>query len=180
MDWLTDVEGRLRRKNQILFAKDSPYLQELLELFQRQTHRTLVLWAFDLAAESVAALEKKYPGERRPGEALRAARDWAAGEIKMPLAQRKILDCHAFAKEISCRADIATCHAIGQACGVVHTVGHAIGYPVYDLTSLVYKFGLEHCREPVEFRRAQYVEKLLYWRTRSDDEGMRWANFMLR
>ena len=33
-------------------------------------------------------------------EALGVVKDWASGKIKMRLAQRKILDCHAFAKEI--------------------------------------------------------------------------------
>ena len=111
MDWLDEVRIRLKKRNQVLFAKDTEYLQDLAMLFRGQNHKTMVLWALDLAAEPVAELEEKYSDETRPREALEAARAWAEGKIKMRLAQRKILDCHAFAKEIDSREDIALCHA---------------------------------------------------------------------
>ena len=112
MDWLDEARIKLKKRNQVLFAKDSDFFQDLSLLFREQNHRTMVLWALDLAAESVAKLEEKCPDEPRIREALEAARAWAAGNIKMRLAQRKILDCHAFAKEIDSKEDIALCHAI--------------------------------------------------------------------
>ena len=180
MYWIDEVSLKVKKKNQVLFAKDSEYLQDLTMLFQNQTHRVMALWAFDLAAESIARLEAKYPEEKRPGEALEAARDWAAGKIKMRMAQRKILDCHAFAKEIDCKEDIAMCHAIGQACAVVHTVGHAIGYPIYDLTSIIYRLGIENCVQTVELRKQEYIEKLFYWNEHVCDYKGTWADFMLK
>lgn len=81
MYWLDEVNIRLKRKNQVLFAKDSAYLQDLAELLRNEEHRVLVLWALDLAAESVAMLESIYPKETRPREALESAREWAAGNI---------------------------------------------------------------------------------------------------
>lgn len=98
----------------------------------------------------------------------------------MRLAQRKILDCHAFAKEIDCKEDIAICHAIGQACAVVHTAGHAIGYPIYDLTSIIYRLGIENCSETVELRKQEYIEKLLYFNRHLCDYKGEWADFMLK
>lgn len=92
----------------------------MIMLFHNQNYRTITLWAFDFATESIAKLEEKYPSEKRPREALEASQDWAAGRIKMRLAQRKILDCYAFAKEINYKEDIAICHAIGQAYAIVH------------------------------------------------------------
>lgn len=180
MNWLDEARRKLQKKNQVLFAKDSEYLQDLTMLFQAQNHRTMALWAFDLAAESVSRLEKKYPDEKRPGEALEAAKDWAAGKIKMRPAQRKILDCHAFAKEIDCKEDIAVCHAIGQACAVVHTVRHAIGYPIYDLTSIIYRLGIESCAEAIEIRKQEYLDKLFYWNEHLCDHRGDWAGFMLK
>ena len=64
----------------------------------------------------------------------------------MPVAKKAILDCHAAAKELSSLADIAHYHAVGQACGTVLANGHAIGYPIYDLTSIVRKYGIENCK----------------------------------
>ena len=178
MDWMEEVKTRLGRKNQVLFSKDSPCLQDLRLLLQDQDRRLLILWALDFAEESAADLKEKYPEETRPEEALQAARDWASGRIKMPLARRKILDCHAFAKEINCKEDIAACHAVGQACSVVHTAGHAMGYPIYDLTSLIYHYGIESCREPAEARMAEYISRLLFWQKAFPDYKGEWAGFL--
>jgi len=180
MNWLDEAAARLKRKNQVLFAKDSEYLQDLTLLFQGQNHRVITLWAFDFAAESIAKLEEKYPREQRPREAFTAAQDWAAGKIKMRWAQRKILDCHAFAKEIEEKEDIAVCHAIGQACAVVHTAGHAIGYPIYDLTAVIYRLGIENCAEAVEKRKQDYIDRLFYWNAHCGDYKIAWAPFMRR
>ena len=178
MDWLDEVKARIKNKNQILFAKDSEYLQDLIIMFQNQDHKALILWSQDLAAESIMQLTEKYPEEKRPGEALKASKDWAAGKIKMRLAQRKILDCHAFAKEIASKEDIAICHAIGQACAVVHTAGHAVGYPIYDLTSIIYRFGIHNCVEAVERRKQEYLDKLFYWNARLAEHSEEWAGFL--
>ena len=180
MDWLDEVRTKLKRKNQVLFAKDAAFLQDLAILLREQNHRTIVLWALDLASESVAELEEKYPDETRPREALESAWAWAAGDIKMRLAQRKILDCHAFAKEIDSKEGIALCHAIGQACAVVHTAGHAMGYPMYELSSIVYQLGIENCREAVEQRKREYIRRLFYWSEHVGDYEGKWADFMLK
>lgn len=180
MDWLEEVKAKQKRKNQVLFAKDSEYIQDLIMLFGEQNHRVMVLWALDFAEESIEKLEAKYPEEKRPREALEAVREWAAGRLKMRPAQRKILDCHAFAKEIDNKEDIATCHAIGQACAVVHTAGHAIGYPIYDMTAIICHYGVENCREAVEQRKQEYIARLMYWSEHVDDYEGPWADFMLR
>lgn len=178
MNWIDEVQTKLKKKNQILFAKDSQYLQDLRLLFQEQSHRVLVLWAFDFADETIKRLREKYPNENRPQEALEAVRDWAAGKMKMRPAQQKILSCHAFAKDINCKEDIAMCHAIGQACAVVHTAGHAIGYPIYDLTSIIYKYGIETCSEAVETRKQEYITRLFYWNEHLNEYQGEWAKFL--
>ena len=77
------------------------------------------------------------------------------------------------------KEDIARCHAVGQACAVVHTVGHAIGYPIYDLTSIVYQYGIEHCVKAVEARKQEYMDRLFYWREHWKEYEGEWAEFML-
>ena len=106
------------------------------------------------------------------------ARLWAAGEIKMPEAKRFILNCHALAKESENPEAIALCHAVGQACSVVHTGGHAMGFPIYELTALVYRFGTGHCREIIERRRQEYLEKLLFWTRKAPSIPGPWASFL--
>lgn len=178
MDWLDEVRARDKRGNQVLFAKDSVFLEDLRSMISSQSHRALVLWALDLADESVTQLASRHPNDSRPREALDAARAWAAGEIKMRQAQQKILACHAVAKDIDSREDIAMCHAVGQACSVVHTVGHAIGYPLYDLTALVRRHGIDDCAAVVEARKSDYVERLIWWSGRPSVHGGTWANFI--
>ena len=179
MDWLDEVQNRVGRKNQVLFAKDSEFIADLAALIQEQNHRTMVLWAFEFADETVRKLLERYPNEKRLESAVLASKDWAAGKLKMPVAQRAILQAHAVAKEIDSLEDIALCHAIGQACGVVHANGHAIGFPIYDLTAIIRNYGVPECKWAVEARKRQYIERIYYWREHYKDHTYEWANFMM-
>ena len=95
----------------------------------------------------------------------------------MRQAQREILNCHALAKELTVQEDRARCHAIAQACSVVHTQGHAMGFPIYDLTAIVLHYGLEDCRMQVEKRVAAYEETLARWQRATPDPFRPWAAF---
>ncbi|MDO4460094.1 MAG: hypothetical protein Q4C42_08505 [Clostridia bacterium] len=96
----------------------------------------------------------------------------------MPIAKRAILDCHAVAKEIESEEDIARCHAIGQACGTVHANGHAVGFPIYDLTALIRENGTDNCDEIIRERVDYYLERLLYWKENHIHRSDKWAGFL--
>lgn len=179
-DWLDEVQQKLHRKNQILFSKESPILQELSFFIAEEDRRALVLWALELAQEDAKILQKQYPEEQRPQQAVAAARQWASGKIKMPQAKPAILSCHALARELTSPEDISLCHAIGQGCSVVHTPRHALGLPIYELTSIVRRVGVENCRKPVEQRATKHVETLLYWHTHWKEFPGEWAAFLCR
>ena len=152
--WLAEVKAKAKRKNQILFSKDSLLLTDLRHLIGQANRRALILWALELAEETARELAGKYPEDPRPRKAIAASKAGASGEIKMPIAKQAILNCHAMAKELADPADIARCHAVGQACSVVHTAGHALGYPMYALTAMVLKHGLDDCRDKRSRRSA--------------------------
>ena len=176
--WLAEVKAKAKRKNQILFSKDCLLLDELCQLIEQANHRVLVLWALELAEESARVLAEKYPEDFRPKEAVEAAASWAKGQIKMPIAKQAILNCHAMAKELENPPDITRCHAVGQACSVVHTAGHALGYPMYELTAIVLEQGLDNCRDAVE-RRVMYYEQRLRYRTEYEKTcQLNWAGFL--
>ena len=176
--WLAEVSAKAKRHTQILFSKDSLLLDNLHHLIGQANRRALILWALELAEETTRELAEKYPENHRPREAIAASRAWAAGEIKMPIAKRAILNCHAMAKELTDPADIARCHAVGQACSVVHTVGHALGYPMYELTAIVLEQGLENCRDAVERRVMYYEQRLRYWTEYEKTCQQNWAGFL--
>ena len=176
--WLAEVRAKAKRHNQILFSKDSLLLDNLHHLIGQANRRALILWALELAEETTRELAEKYPENHRPREAIAASRAWAAGEIKMPIAKRAILNCHAMAKELTDSADIARCHAVGQACSVVHTVGHALGYPMYELTAIILEQGLDDCRESVEQRIMYYEQRLRYWTEYEKACLQNWAGFL--
>lgn len=175
----SDVEIKIKKKNKILFSRDSQCLQELLELIQLQSHRTLVMWALDCPKMTLMQFEAKYPNEQRPKTCLDLCEAWARGKIKMPIAKRAILDSHAAAKEINDDEYGALCHAIGHAGATVHVETHAIGLPMYELTSIVLKYGKNDFYKPVIEKTEYYKERLLYWRENTDKLKLDWADFLL-
>ena len=176
--WLAEVRVKSKQHNQILFSKDSLLLDNLRHLIGQANRRALILWALKLAEETAWELAENYPEDHRPQDAIAASRAWASGEIKMPIAKQAILSCHAMAKELTAPADIARCHAVGQACSVVHTVGHALGYPMYELTAIVLALGLDDCRDAVEHRVRYYEQRLHYWAEHEKSCSQNWASFL--
>ena len=176
--WLAEVSAKAKRHNQILFSKESLLLDNLRHLIDQANRRALTLWALELAEDTVLQLAERYPEDLRPEEAIAASRAWAAGEIKMPIAKWAILNCHAITKELADPADIARCHAVGQACSVVHTSGHALGYPMYELTAIVLELGLDNCREPIEQRVMYYKQRIRYWMEYEKNCQQSWAGFL--
>ncbi|HIZ84139.1 MAG TPA: hypothetical protein H9668_06960 [Firmicutes bacterium] len=174
---MDEVREKLRRGNEILFSKNSACLAGLRAALEGGERRVAVLWALDVSSQAVESLEERYPGESRPREALETARLWAAGRVKMPAARQAILSCHGLAKELDDPADAALCHAVAQSCSTVHTPLHAIGFPLYELTALVRRYGPDNCREPVESRLTDYRQRLAFWAERGTD-GLNWAAFL--
>lgn len=175
----SDVETKLKKRNQLLFSRESECLQELIELIQLQNHRTLVMWALDCAKSPLEQMERKYPDESRPRMCLKRCEDWARGKIKMPQAKPAILACHAVAKDIDDRMYGALCHAIGHAGATVHVETHALGLVMYELTALVIRYGKKDFVEPVSEKINDYYSRLLYWQENTDQLGLDWAGFLL-
>jgi hypothetical protein len=174
-----DVETKLKKRNKVLFSRDSQCLQELIKRIQFQKHRVMVMWALDCAQLTLQQFETKYPDELRPRICLELSEAWARGKIKMPAAKRAILDAHAVAKTIRDDEYGALCHAIGHAGATVHTETHALGLPFYELTALVLKYGKEDFPEPVSEKIKYYYDNLLYLQDNSDQLGLEWAGFLL-
>ncbi|PKM65821.1 MAG: hypothetical protein CVU95_13535 [Firmicutes bacterium HGW-Firmicutes-2] len=175
----SDVEIKLKKRNKMLFSRESQCLQELIKLIQIQNHRTLVMWALDCAKLTLEQFEAKYPDEQRPRTCLELCEAWARGEIKMPKAKRAILDSHAVAKEIDDSEYGALCHAIGHAGASVHVETHALGLPIYELTAIVLKYGKDNFPKPVSEKINYYYNRLQYWQENTDKFRLDWSDFLL-
>lgn len=178
MDWMDTAQARLRRKNQVLFRPGDELLLPLARELENANHRAAALWAWELAEQMAAELARRHPEDPRPAAALEKSRRWGAGLCTMRPAQRAILDCHACAKEWDSPVERALCHGVGQACSVVHTAGHALGGPVYELTALALRHGFPGCRNPVEERVRHYVQRLAFWKRHEGDTARTWAGFL--
>ena len=178
----TDVKLKIRKKNKILFSRESESLQGLRNLICRQTHLTLVLWALDCVQVPLQQLIKKYPQETDIPSAYDCSLAWAHGEIKMPIAKKAILACHGAAKRMNNAADIALCHAVGQGCAAVHVETHALGLAFYELTAIVAQCGYENFEEQVQNKIGFYVDKLIWWQDNGETcrNAEKWADFLLR
>lgn len=172
-----DVELKIKRKNKILFTRESKCLKQLLELIRMQKHKTLVLWAFCCVEELIKIYDFKYPNDFRPTIAYETCKKWASGEIKMREAKICILECHSIAKELDDEYYIAICHAIGQGLSTVHVETHAIGLVMYELTSIVLK-NRDNYYEKVNDKINWYIKILKYFEENVDNTQNKWASFL--
>lgn len=177
--YIQDIKEKWKRNNKLLLTRESVCLQELLFLIRMQSHKTLALWALECVQSPVAALKVRYPADTRPQTALCLSAQWAAGHVKMPAAKQAILQVHGMGKELSNPADIALCHAVGQACSTVHVETHAIGLPIYELTALVHECGIKDCEAALSEKIAQYISCLNICAEQANSPERQWAAFLL-
>ncbi len=165
----------------ILFNRQSPELQKLRDLIEKQNHRCLILWAIDCAPRFLDIFEESYGEDIRPREALNATIQWSKGEIKMPVARRAALDAHQAASDV--KDDLSACaaaHAIGHVLGTVHVETHAMGFVMYGLTAFVQQ-GHSSQKDVIVKKEIQwFFDRLTYWESQADKLDRKWASFLLR
>lgn len=171
-------ERRLNEGRKILFRKEDVELRALYEQTVQADHRSLIVWAFACAEDASEVLRQAYPLDDRVERCLALCRAWAGGEIRMPQAKRAILDLHAMAKELHSVEHVALCHAIAQGCSTVHTLKHAMGLVLYELTALVHRHGIYQA-EPHLMQRIKYYQSALDLAIAQPKDGP-WAAFLLK
>ena len=175
---ITDALQRRSHGNSILFRKDDAHLAELSDLLSDTDRLSVALWGLQQASRVSDILLERHPDDPRPGTCVDLCTRWARGEIRMPEAKRAILDVHTMAKDMDDPVDAALCHAVGQGCSCVHTPGHGLGLPAYELTAIVLENG-DECAYIVEKRISSYIEDLEGIMREDHSEGA-WAGFLTR
>lgn len=130
----------MAKPRKMLGRWDSPYIQSLMALIETQSKETIVHWCLDYTEEFVLPIyEAAYPDDPRPRQALNGARQWMAGEIKLPAAKQMILASHAAAREAEdSPAAQAAARACGQAAASIHMPSHSLGMAFYGAAAIAY------------------------------------------
>ncbi|MBP1745075.1 MAG: hypothetical protein H6Q58_2053 [Firmicutes bacterium] len=165
----------------LLVTRESAIIQPIRELIEKQKHRTLVSWAIDCAERVLRIFEERHPGDSRPREAVKAAEEWAKGEIKMPIAKKAAHAAHNAATDVADDPPAcAAARAIGHVVGTVHVETHAIGVVMYGITSFVYAAHPEDADSVIGKELKWFYDRLLYWEANVDKADRKWAPFLLR
>lgn len=88
-------------------------------------HQTLTAWAADCAERVLFIFEEANPFDKRPREAVAAARSWIRGELKMTEARKFAFAAHAAAREVVDTQAIAAARSAGHAAATTHVATHA-------------------------------------------------------
>lgn len=111
--------------------------ETLAELAARAEKRTLAVWACDCAERALPRFENLRPDDRRPREALEAARQWIRdGVFRMHAVRTASLGAHAAAQDVEAYdAARSAARAAGQAMATAHVKEHAIAAAIYAATA---------------------------------------------
>ncbi len=120
-------------------SKSTPQKQlceSILKLISKTDQRILAIWAANCAKKVLPYFEKAYPRDKRPRQAIEAARAWSKGKIKVGEARKAALASHAAARIAKADNNMKASHAAraaGHAAATAHVPRHAFGPLFYTL-----------------------------------------------
>lgn len=176
MEIKEEIEQKLKRKNQILIFKDSVILNELNTLLAVSSPKTIVYWSLRESERIAKRLDDAFHDPLFLALSDAAWR-WARGERKMYEVKPLILAVHSYAKKTDDVVLQALCHAMGQGCSTVHTVKHAPGLVMYEMTALVKENGIEDLSY-LYATKEYYIERLMDAHNCVRSVKMPWAKFI--
>ncbi len=95
-----------------------------------EDHHRLALWAADCAEHVLPHFERIRPDDERPRQAIRLARAWAKGAVRMTGARTAAGHANAAARQMRGAARDAA-FAAAQAAAVAHVAAHELGAAAY-------------------------------------------------
>lgn len=176
MELKEEIETRLKRKNQLLIAKDSIILQELQDVLAVSSPKTIIYWSLRESERIARKLDEQFHDPLFLETAINAWL-WAMGKNKMYDVKSLILAVHDYAKKTDDPIVQALCHALGQGCSTVHTIKHATGLPMYEMTAMVKERGIEDLSYLLEMKE-YYIQQLLDAGDCVSYVKMSWAKFI--
>lgn len=99
-------------------------------------HKALALWAADCAEHVLHYFDKSRPQDKRPRQAIEAARAWVHGDLRMIEARKAAFASHAAARDTIDLAAQAAARAAGHAAATAHVADHARHAASYALKAV--------------------------------------------
>lgn len=129
---------------------NAPIIGSLKGLIETQSKETLANWAIRYAEEHFLDIyEKSYPEDMTFHEAIKAVREYVAGEMKLKDVKPFLREAAKVAREVDGNpAAQAAARAVSVACAVIQTPTNALGFTFYGAAAVAYdRLGLEEKRE---------------------------------
>jgi len=121
---------------------NAPSTVALRNLIDTQSKETICKWCLEYTENKLLPIfEKQCSDDKRPRNAVKAARDYLDGKVKFPVVKNIILnECHQAARELDDNpiAQAAT-RGVGQGSAVVHTLTHSLGLFFYAAAAIAYE-----------------------------------------
>lgn len=102
----------------------------------KEDQKQLAVLAADCARKVLKYFEKERPKDKRPRQAIKAARDWASGKITVGEARKAALAAHAAAREAKSSSAIYAARSAGHAAATAHVAGHATHAAEYAIKAI--------------------------------------------
>ena len=96
-----------------------------MKKISKHEHKLLAIWAADCAEHVLLSYEKNHPGDKRPREAIEAARLWGRGAIKINEARKFAYAALASARNTVVPKAVAAARSAGHAAATAHVPAHA-------------------------------------------------------
>ncbi len=130
-----------KKARKMLGDVNAPVTVTLMRLIDTQNKTTISNWCLSYAEANILPIfEKHCPNDERPRNALKAAREYLEGHVKLAAVKKTMLsECQAAARELE---DNPIAQAAARACGlgaaVVHTLTHSLGLYFYSAAAIAY------------------------------------------
>lgn len=154
----------------MLFLPQDDFLRPLVCALDSSSRPVVTLWALDRAA-ALAPLPDA-------GQAFEVCMAWAYGRATMREARPYILALHRIARALDDPVACALYHALAQGLSTIHSPRHAIGLPVYELTAIVRRDGVDAGLERCSAMLDEYVDTLVTAAGRWRRGDIRLASFI--
>lgn len=131
-----------------------------------EEHQALVLWAISCAEHVLQFFEEHRPDDDRPRDALKAGKEWVAGEMSVGEVRKCAFAAHAAARDAKNDAAVMAARAAGHAAATVHVpthAPHAINYALKAVSATVSECtdAQERIEEEKAWQEAQLPDSLV-------------------